>query len=190
MIIGYARVSTKDQNLDRQLDQLQQQGCEKIFAEKKTGSNADRSELQNMLEYLRPGDTVIITELARISRSVKDLFEIMDKIESRSANIKSLKESWLDTTTSVGKFIFVIFAGVSQLERDLISERTKEGLSSARARGRLGGRPKCSEDQIRIALKMYNEGSFSMDEITQASQISRSTLYKYLKEVKIKEITD
>lgn len=145
MLIGYARVSTIDQNLGRQIDQLTAAGCERIFQEKVTGTKIDRPELEKMLDQLRLRDTVIISDLTRLSRSTKDLFVLVEQIEKMGANIKSLKETWVDTTTPHGKLMFTFFAGISQFERDLISQRTKEGLESARARGKKGGRPvKCN----------------------------------------------
>lgn len=139
MLLGYARVSTDDQSLNRQLDQLKEFGCIKIFKEKISGTKTNRMQLEKMIEQLREGDIIVITELARLSRSTKELFRLMDIIEKKGANIKSIKESWVDTTTPQGKFMFTIFAGISQFERDLISQRTKEGLAAARARGKKGG---------------------------------------------------
>ena len=124
MKIGYARVSTEEQNLDRQLDSLKEAGCEKIFREKITGTKKERPELDKLMEQLRSGDLIIISDLTRLSRSVKDLFSLVDQIEKKGANIKSLKESWMDTSTPQGKLMFTIFAGISQFERDLISQRT------------------------------------------------------------------
>lgn len=181
MKIGYARVSTNEQNLDRQYDQLIAHGCERIFQEKITGSQKERPELERMIDILRNGDTVVITELTRLSRSVKDLFEIVETIHSRRADIKSLKEPWLDTTTPQGKLLFTIFAGISQFDRDIIRQRTLEGLSSARARGRKGGRPKAPSQKMELALKMYDSKDYSISEIEHASGISKSTLYRYLK---------
>jgi DNA invertase Pin-like site-specific DNA recombinase len=181
MKIGYARVSKEEQNLDRQIDILKQQGCKKIFEEKVSGTTKERPELKRLLDHLREGDTVIISDLTRLSRSVKDLFNLVEQIETKGANIKSLKESWVDTTTPQGKLMFVIFSGISQFERDLISQRTKEGLASALARGRKGGRPKTEEKTINLALKMYNSKTYSISEITKATGISKSTLYRNLK---------
>lgn len=180
MKIGYARVSTNDQNLNRQLDQLFEYGCERIFQEKITGFQKERPELERMIDILRNGDTVVITELTRLSRSVKDLFEIVETIHSRRADIKSLKEPWLDTTTPQGKLLFTIFAGISQFDRDIIRQRTMEGLSSARARGRKGGRPRKSSKGIELALKMYDSNDYSISEIESATGVSKSTLYRYL----------
>ena len=135
MMFGYARVSTEEQNLNRQLDQLKEAGAEKIYKEKITGTKKDRPELTKLLEYAREGDTIVITDLTRISRSTKDLISLVEDLGTKGINLKSLKENWLDTTTSQGKLMFTIIAGLSQFERDLISERTKEGLKSAEKQG-------------------------------------------------------
>lgn len=134
-----------------------------------------------MIDMLRKGDTVVMTELTRLSRSVKDLFDIVETIHSKYADIKSLKEPWLDTTTPQGKLLFTIFAGISQFDRDIIRQRTVEGLSSARARGRKGGRPKAALQKMELALKMYDSKDYSISEIEHATGISKSTLYRYLK---------
>ena len=181
MKIGYARVSTEEQNLDRQLDSLKEARCEKIFQEKITGTKKERPELDKLMEQLRSGDLIIISDLTRLSRSVKDLFSLVDQIEKKGANIKSLKESWMDTSTPQGKLMFTIFAGISQFERDLISQRTLEGLAAARARGRKGGRPKKDEKTINLALKMYEEKAYSISEITKATGVSKTTIYRYIK---------
>lgn len=179
--IGYARVSTQDQNLDRQTDHLKASGCNKVYMEKVTGTKKERPELDKMLDELRAGDTILITELTRLSRSTKDLFKLVEQIESKGTNIKSLKESWLDTTTPQGKLMFTIFAGISQFERDLISQRTLEGLASARARGRNGGRPSKDKKDIDKALKMYESRLHSVSEIEKTTGVSKATLYRYIK---------
>lgn len=181
MILGYARVSTQEQNLIRQLDQLAATGCEKIFQEKITGAKVDRPELARMLDQLREGDTVIVPELTRLSRSTKDLIELIEQIHAKNANIKSLKEPWMDTATPHGKLIFTFFAGISEFERELIRQRTREGLESARARGRKGGRPKKAGKRVEIALKMYHSRQYQISEILETSGISKATLYRYLK---------
>lgn len=180
MLLGYARVSTQDQNLNRQLDQLNDAGCMRIYTEKVSGTKVTRIELEKMLDQLREGDIIIVSELTRLSRSTKDLFTLIDRIEKQGANIKSLKESWLDTTTPHGKFMFTIFAGVSQFERDLIADRTREGLASARKRGIKGGRPPKSRDKIELALKMYNDKKYSIAQIEDATNVSKATLYRYI----------
>lgn len=184
MIFGYARCSTEDQNLDWQLDALERQGCERVFREKFTGTRKDRPELTRMMDMLREGDTIVICELTRLSRSVKDLFELMEQIEKAGANIRSLKEPWLDTTSPQGRLLFTIFSGVSQFERDLIRERTMEGIASARARGRMGGRPATDRKVIDQALTLYDSKAYSVAEITKTAGISRRTLYKYINDRK------
>ena len=184
MKIGYARCSTDDQRLDRQLDQLSIAGCERIYKENITGMKMDRPELTRMLDAIRDGDTVIITDLTRLSRSTKDLFALVERISSAGADIKSLKESWLDTTTPQGKFVFTIFAGVSQLERDLIAERTREGLKSARSRGRMGGRPRSDLKKVQQAIAMHKAGNIPINDIVETTGVARSTIYKYLKQDK------
>ena len=180
MVIGYARCSTADQNLDWQLDALNKKGCERIYQEKISGTKKDRPELGKMLDALRAGDTVVICELTRLSRSTKDLFELVERISNAGANIKSLKEAWLDTTTPQGKLLFTIFAGVSQFERDLTYERTMEGLAAARARGRKGGRPKANPKAIEQALALYDAGTIPIKDILATTGIGKATLYAYI----------
>ena len=180
MTIGYARVSTIDQSLDRQIDAMKENGAEKIFTEKITGKKFDRPELMRMIDQLRDGDIVVISELTRLSRSTRDLFVIVEQIQSKGANIKSLKETWLDTTTPHGKLMFTIFAGLSQFEADLTAQRTREGLAAARARGRIGGRPKVDSNKSSMALKMYDSKDFSIEEICKSCNIGKTTLYRLL----------
>lgn len=185
MIIGYARCSTADQNLDWQLDALNKEGCERIYQEKVSGTKKDRPELSKMLDALRAGDTVVICELTRLSRSTKDLFDLVERINNIGANIRSLKESWLDTTTTQGRLLFTIFAGVSQFERDLTHERTMEGLAAARARGRKGGRPRANGKSISQALALYDTGTIPIKDILETTGISKATLYSYINKRKI-----
>ena len=178
MKIGYKRVSTQNQKLDRQTDLLNDFGVEKIFEEKVTGTKRERKELDKMLEQLRPNDIVVVSDLTRLSRSTKDLFEIVEIIESKGAGIKSLKESWLDTTTPQGKLLFTIFAGLSQFERDLTAQRTKEGLASAKSRGKRLGRPNKFQEKKETILNMYNSNNYSINEIITATGISKTSLYR------------
>ena len=180
MIIGYARVSTLDQSLERQTDALNDAGVVKLFTEKITGKKSDRPELMKLVEQLRDGDVVVISELTRLSRSTRDLFAIVELIQSRGADIRSLKESWLDTTTPHGKLMFTIFAGLSQFEADLTAQRTREGLEAARMRGRLGGRPKANSDRVKKAVKLYNNRQHSIREIEELTGVKKSTLYRNL----------
>lgn len=181
MRIGYARVSTQDQNLDRQRDQLQQDGCERIYEEKVSGAKSDRPELRRMLDALREGDIVVVTELSRLSRSVRDLIGIVEGVHKVKAEIKSLKEPWLDTTTPQGRLLFTVFSGLSEFERDLIRQRTIEGLEAARSRGHKGGHPTLDARKVELALKMYDSKTCTVAEITKATGIGKSTLYTYLR---------
>lgn len=184
MKIGYARVSTIDQSLDSQLDKLKEAGCEIIYQEKISGIKKERPELYKLLDYVREGDTIIVTELTRISRGTRDLFSIVEHIEGLGVNIKSIRELWLDTTTPHGKLMFTVIAGISQFERDIISVRTREGLKAARARGRKGGRKPKDPKIVNIALKMYADKNYTIPEIVRATKLSKTSLYRYLKSQK------
>ena len=183
MMVGYCRVSKSEMNLDRQIDALNEVGIDtrNIYREKVTGTTKERPQLIKMLEELQPGDTVVVSELSRLSRSTKDLFEIVEQIHEAGAQIKSLKENWLDTTTPQGKLLFTIFAGLSQFERDLLSERTKDGLKAAKARGRSGGRPRIRTDKTLTIQALYSKG-ITIAEIVRQTGLSRSTVYRVLKD--------
>lgn len=185
MLIGYARVSTEGQNLDRQIDALVKYGVDKrnIYQEKMTGTKIDREQLKNMIANLRAGDTVIISDLTRISRSTKDLLQIVDAIKAKGANIKSIKDTWLDTTSEnpYNAFLLTVMAGLSQLERDLISQRTKEGLQSAKARGRNGGRPNKRNDKEDLIIMLLDKG-YKIKNIAEQTGVSRSTIYRIVKD--------
>lgn len=182
MKIGYIRVSTEFQSIDRQIDSLKMEGCERIFVDKMSGKNRNRPELQKMLDMLRKDDIVIVHELSRLGRSVKDLIEICEEIDKKNANLISLKEKEIDTTTATGKFMFIVIAAFVSFQRDIIVQQTNEGLKAARKRGRVGGRPKTSEDIINDALRMYDSKSFAISEICKRCNISKSTLYRYVNE--------
>lgn len=180
MIIGYARVSTQDQNLDRQLDALNRAGCERIFNEKMTGTHSARPELQMMMMTLRPGDTLVVESFSRLSRSTKDLLGMVEKLTNMGVHLKSLKED-LDTNSATGKMMLTVMSALSQFERDLIAERTKEGLKAARARGRCGGRPRLGTDKDRKqALAMYHANVMTNGEIAQKFGVSLRTLSRWI----------
>lgn len=184
MIIGYARVSTQEQNLDRQIDGLRARGCEKIYQEKMTGTRADRPEFQKMLDALRPGDTLVTDSFSRLSRSTKDLLDLVDRLNAQGVNLVSIKES-LDTTTAAGKMMLTMLSALSQFERDLIAERTVDGLKAARARGRKGGRPKAGSEKAKAqALAMYTANAMTNKEIAAAVGVSTATLSRWIKESK------
>lgn len=179
MIIGYARVSTIDQNLSLQIDALEKCGCERIYQEKMTGTKKDRPQVAELMTILRPGDKVIIYKLDRISRSTKHLIELSEFFEKKGVEFVSIQDS-IDSSTPMGRFFFRILASIAELERDIISERTKDGLDSARARGRMGGRPRVSTKKLNLAIKMYHSKQYSINEIVTATKISQATLYRNL----------
>lgn len=183
MLIGYARVSTVDQNLSMQIDALEKKGCWKIFEEKVSGTKKERPQLQEMLSMLRPGDTVVVYKLDRISRSLKHLLELSEFFDQNKINLISIHEN-IDTSTAMGRFFFHSMGALNQLQRDLISEVTRAGLDAARARGRSGGRPKADEKKVRTALKMYDSKNHSISEICKTVGISAPTLYRYINERK------
>ena len=178
-IFGYARVSTEAQNLDRQLDALKKYGVDHIYNEKLTGAKRDRPELGKMLDRMTAGDTVVIESLSRLGRSTKDLIELVELFGSREVNQVSLKES-IDTSSPTGKLLFTLMSAIAQFERDVIADRTLEGLKSARARGRIGGRPKTNEEQVKKALKLYHTKQYSIKEIEEMTGVKKHTLYRNL----------
>jgi DNA invertase Pin-like site-specific DNA recombinase len=180
MKIGYARVSTDDQNLRLQTDALNQAGCEKVFQDIMSGAKAKRPGLREALDYARSGDTIVVWRLDRLGRSLKDLIEIVNRLEEKGIGLQSLQES-IDTNTSGGKLIFHIFGALAEFERNLISERTMAGLAAARARGKKGGRPKALGEKKRDLLyQLYDERQHSVKEMCDIMNISRSTFYNYL----------
>ena len=181
MDIGYARVSTKDQNLDSQIDRLKQAGCEKIYSEKAGGGRAQRKELEECLEYLRDGDVLVVTKLDRLGRTVRQLIQLLETFKERGIGFKSLREN-IDTTTAMGTFFFHVIAAFGELEREMIIERTNTGLEAARARGRVGGRPKTiSQEQLDLALELYNKKEKTVEQIVSLVGISKATLYRATK---------
>ena len=183
-IYGYARVSTQYQELNRQLDLLAQQNCNEILTEKVTGTKASRPELDRLKDKLRPGDTIVVESFSRLGRSTKDLINLVTYFEEHEVKLISLKENF-DMTTPQGRLMMTVFQAFSQFERDLIVERTKEGLHSARVRGRKGGRPKVNRRDAKRAIKLYKGGQHSVREVTEMTGISKATLYRYLKEENI-----
>jgi DNA invertase Pin-like site-specific DNA recombinase len=182
MKIGYARVSTIEQNLDLQQNALKKAACEKIIVDKASGSRKDRAGLDQVRELLRKGDVLVVWRLDRLGRSLKHLIELMNELEEQGIGFQSVTES-IDTTTPGGKLIFHIFGALAEFERNLIRERTKAGLEAARARGRLGGRPKKKDAKQRaLAVQLYEEKKHSVGEICSMLGISRPTLYAYVRQ--------
>ncbi len=184
MFIGYARVSTEDQNLHLQHDALKNAGCEKIFDDQISGSKIQRPGLEAALEFARENDVIIVWRLDRFSRSLKDLIEMVALLDSKKIGLKSLHES-IDTSSSSGKLIFHIFGALAEFERNLIRERTHAGLQAARARGRKGGRPKkLNNDKANLAIQLYKNKQHSIQQICNLVGVSKPTLYKYIKFMK------
>ena len=179
--IGYARVSTQEQHLDLQHDALARAGCEKVFTDTVSGASTERGGLAAALDYLRPGDTLVVWRLDRLGRSLKHLIETVMQLDGAGVGFRSLQER-IDTTTPGGKLIFHVFGALAEFERDLIRERTLAGLAAARARGRRGGRPKKLDTPAKMAMAqaLHHDKRNSIADICQALGISRATLYRYL----------
>ncbi len=175
MIIGYARVSTEEQNLDAQLTALNEAGAERIFDEKISGSVRSRPALNRMLDQLRPGDVVLVSKYDRLARSLPDLLDIVSRIEESDAGFRSLAED-IDTTTPAGRLVFHVFASIAQFERERIRERTMEGLASARAKGRVGGRPLALSDDQRIEVKRLKSEGRAVKDIAALFKVSPATV--------------
>lgn len=188
MKIGYARVSTKDQNMDLQTDALKKAGCEIFFAETVSGAKTDRPELIKLLTQVRKDDIVVVYKLDRLGRSLKHLLEVVAQLNSKQVGVQSISDA-IDTTTPQGRLFFNISACFAEFERDLIRERTKSGLEAARARGRKGGRrqgmTKEAEQKAILAESYYKEGKMGVNQIATEIGVSKMTLYKYLKHRKV-----
>jgi DNA invertase Pin-like site-specific DNA recombinase len=183
-LIGYARVSTKGQILDRQIAALQGAGCQRIFSDKKSGKNAEREELQKALDYLRPNDTLVVPSLDRLGRSIQDLINIVGGLRAEGIGFRSLHEA-LDTTTPGGRLVFHVFAALAEFIRELIVQGTHEGIAAARARGqRLGRPPAMTEEQILHARSMLANPEASISSIAKLLGVSRTTIYKYVPELR------
>jgi DNA invertase Pin-like site-specific DNA recombinase len=181
MLIGYARVSTSDQTLDLQKDALQKAECDRIFTDTASGAKAERTGLDEALNYVRAGDTLVVWRLDRLGRSLNHLIETITSLNNQKIGFKSITES-IDTTTSGGKLIFHIFGALAEFERDIIRERTQAGLHAARARGRLGGRPKSlTPKKAQMAEALYKDKNNTIDEICRTLNVSRATFYRYIK---------
>ena len=182
MKLGYARVSTTEQDLSLQLDALGDAGCEKIYEDRISGAKAERPGLQEALSYIRKGDTLVVWRLGRLGRSLKHLIETVNDLEERGIGFQSIQEA-IDTTTSSGRLVSHIFGALAEFERNLIRERTHAGLEAARARGRKGGRPKAlNTKKIELLYELYDSKKHTVKEICEMMGISKPTLYSYLRE--------
>lgn len=183
-IIGYARVSTQDQDLQLQLDALEKEGCKKqdIYTDKMSGSKKERPGLDKCLAELQEGDTLLVWRLDRLGRSMSHLIGLIEVLRSRGVGFRSICDGAIDTTTASGELIFNIFSSLAQFEKRLIQERTRAGLSAARARGRLGGRKKLDPNDPRVVMakKMHQNHAMSIDDICNTLKISRPSFYRYL----------
>jgi len=180
MDIGYARVSTGEQNLDPQKDALEEAGCERIFTDEVSGAKSKRPGLEEAMSHLRKGDCLVVWKLDRLGRSLKDLIEKVESLADRGCEFRSLQEG-IDTTTSAGKLVFHIFGALAEFERDLIRERTKAGLRAARERGKTGGRPPALEEgDIKLAQRLVQDPDVPVETICDRLGISSATLYRYV----------
>ncbi|MFC4657008.1 recombinase family protein [Rheinheimera marina] len=184
MIFGYCRISTKGQSFDLQEDALKNAGCERVFRDVASGAKTKRPGLDDLLGQLRAGDIIVVYKLDRLGRSLQHLVHLMNQLTERQIGLRSLNDP-VDTTTPQGRLITNVFASIAEFERDLIRERTKAGLASARARGRNGGRPPgLSKEAQNVAIAaeaLYKQGSLSAQQIAAQLSISKTTLYKYLR---------
>lgn len=187
MLIGYARVSTLEQTLDLQQDALRAIGCERIFTDTASGAKTDRHGLELALNVLRAGDTLVVWRLDRLGRSLNHLIDTIGDLQKQGIGFRSLQEN-IDTTTSGGKLIFHIFGALAEFERDLIRERTKAGLAAARARGRIGGRPKAEglndPNKLALAQRLLEDKTTRIEDICRLLKVSHSTLYRYFPQSK------
>lgn len=186
-VIAYARVSTEQQELTRQLDALELHGYDKLIQEKYTGTKKDREGLNKLLDTVRTGDTVVVESISRLGRNTIDILTIIEGLDKKGINFVSLKEN-IDSNTPTGKAMLGMIAVISQLERDLIAQRTKEGLQAVKARGVKLGRPSVDSDKVKIALKMYDSGEYSVKEIIATVGISQGKLYKEINIRKEKQL--
>ena len=191
MKIGYARVSTGLQNLDLQMDRLKEYGCEKIFTDNVSGSKSKRPGLDNVIEFARNGDSVVVWRLDRLGRNMQDLINLVNELNKRGVSFYSIEENiTMDKSSSTGQLLFHLFAAFAEFERNLILERSTAGRISARARGRYGGRPeKLNNKDLKLLKTLYDNGT-PIKTIAEQWQVSRTTIYRYLNKIEINRKTD
>ena len=185
MLVGYARISTITQNEDRQIEALTNAGCEKIYLDKLSGKDTNRPQLKEMFTFILEGDTVLVTEFSRFSRSTKDLLDLVEKLQAKKVDFRSLKEN-VDTTTSSGKLVLTIFAALSEFERSIIRERAAEGIAIAKAKGKKLGRREIQVDDDKL-ISLYNQwkdGEILQKKIMKDCRMSRTTLHKHITRLK------
>lgn len=182
--IGYARVSTRDQNLDSQIDMLKAVGCDRIFSEKVSGRKFKRTELDNCLDYLRDDDTLVITKLDRLGRTTKQLIELSQYLEDNGIDLEIIDMN-INTKDAMGKMFFTMMSGFAELEANLLSERTKKGLESARLRGRVDGRPRITQEKVNMIVSLYHIKTYPINEIMKMTCVSRGTIYNVINQEKL-----
>lgn len=178
--IGYARVSTKDQSLDSQIDALKAHGCDRIYSEKVSGRKVSRTELDKCLDYIREGDTLVITKLDRLGRTTKQLIELSHQLEEHGVELFIIDNN-INTSDAMGKMFFTMMSAFAELEANLLSERTQKGLQAARSRGRVGGRPPISDEKKEMVRKLYRSKDYTIAQICKMAGVSQSSIYNILK---------
>ena len=180
MLVGYCRVSTNDQNLDSQIDKLKEVGCDKIFKDVVSGSKVERVGLKEMLQFVIKGDVVVVYRLDRLARGLVDLLDLMERFKNKNIGFRSISEN-LDTTTPTGKLMFHITGAFAEFEKNIIRERTRAGLESARARGKKGGRPSLiTPEKIQMAKTLHANTQLPISDILKQMGITRALFYKML----------
>ncbi len=180
MLVGYARVSTQDQDMSLQRDALEEAGCERIFVEQASGAQRERPQYQAALDFMREGDTLVVWKLDRLARSLKQLIETVEHLREHGVGLRSLTEA-IDTGTSGGRLVFHVFGALAEFERSMLRERTQAGLRAAKARGRVGGRPPAlSEDDLTAARALLRDPEITVPEAAKRLGVSPSTLYRHL----------
>ena len=189
MIIGYARVSKDEQNLDRQTDLLKEYGVEKIIQEKYTGIRKKRPGIEELMKIIRRNDTVVVESISRLGRSTLDILSLIQQFEKENIEFISLKEN-MDTSTPTGKAMLQMMGVIAELERNLLAERVKEGIKSSRKRGTVIGRPKIPREKLDVAIRMYNSEEYSIKEIIENTGISQGSLYREINRLKLLHLTN
>lgn len=185
MIIGYARVSKEEQNLDRQIDQLHMYGVEKIIQEKYTGTQKKRMGIEQLLQTIRSGDQIVVESISRLGRNTLDILTLIQEFDQLHVQFISLKEK-IDTATPTGKAMLQMMSVIAELERNLLAERVKEGIAASRKRGTAIGRPRIKQEKLNMAIRMYQSRDYSIKEILELNQISQGTLYREINRLKAK----
>ena len=184
--VGYARVSSPHQKLDSQFDALNQVGCNKVFSDRVSGTKADRPGWEHLMAYVRPGDKVVITELSRMSRSLRHLLDVVRELETQGIELISLREN-IDTSSATGRGFLAIMGAIAQMEHELKAERTAAGRAAAKARGRTGGRPRTDSDKLEQARILYLHSDRTAAEVCHIVGVGRRTLFSYLAQMKSRE---